>query len=256
MLNAFKNKLKIYMRARTVFLIKNVAIPAAFFITLVFCLPFEQKITRAPWMFEWISYHPTAPSIVASSLIVMYTGLVLLYTYILLDRTPIVVAPILALLTGLFASDYWELPKFVLFYIASYKEQVAVGTRPALSFLWSPSLLHMFSGLIVFALLDFKLNKKKVFLFLLVPWVMYTINGFHSLNITQINLGPLGTITPGVAKWLPNRIICGVVLVYIISDVSWRGIRPLLNFINGILSRVLLWIKYIEIGARRSAKNR
>ena len=225
------------IRNNTVFLIKNIAIPVAFLITLVFSLPFEQKIKRIYLMIEWTTYRPNALPNIVSSLIVIYVGLILVCTYILLDRTPIVVAPILALLTGIFATDYWELPKFVLHYLASYQEQIAGGSRPALSFLWSPSLFHMFSGLIVLALLDFKWNKKKVFLFLLTPWVMYAINGLHPVNINQINLGPLGTIVPGVARGLPNRIISNLVLVYIISGVRWRGIRPLLNFIKGTLNR-------------------
>ena len=230
-------KISCHHRSSAFFLIKNVAIPAVFLITLAFCLPFEKKIIRAPWMLEWVPFNPNPNSTIPSSLIVAYTGLVLLCTYILLDRTPIVVAPILALLTGLFASDYWELPKFVLIYLAHYQEQVTVGQRQALSFLWSSSLFHLCCGLIMLALLDFRWSKKRVFLFLLAPWVMYAINGLHPLNINQINLGPLGNITSGVAKDLPSRIICGLVLVYIILDVRWRGIRPLLNFINGVLSR-------------------
>ena len=219
-------------RNKIIFLIKNIVIPTTFLITLIFCLPFEQGITRAFWMFEWISYNPYAYSTIASSLIVLYTGLVLLCTYILLDKTPIIVAPVLALLTGQFASDYWELPKFVLFYLASYKEQFMVGTRPALSFLWSPSFLHLYCGLILFALLDFKLNRKKILIFFFTPWIMYIINGYHSLNINQISLGPLGTIVRGVASWLPNRIVCNLALIYIISDIKWRGMNPIMNFIK------------------------
>ncbi|GAG97571.1 unnamed protein product [marine sediment metagenome] len=102
------------IRSKAVFLIKNIVIPTTFLITLVFCLPFEQGIKRSLLMIEWTTYDPDAHINIASSLVLLYVGLILICTYILLDKTPIIVTPILAVLTAIFATDYWELPLFLL----------------------------------------------------------------------------------------------------------------------------------------------
>ena len=220
------------MKNKNVFLMRYIAIPITFLITLAVCLPFE-KMLSVPWIFEWGVTNPSSK--VASSLITAYATVVLLYTYILLGKVPVIMAPILALLTGLFSSDYYELHRFVFLYPAAYQEQIISGQRTATSFLWSSSMFHLLCGLIVLILLKINWNKKKIALFLLAPWVFYAVKFIYPLDITSIKIGFLGVITAGVAIDLPNRIFCWGVLSYLLLKSEWRGVKPLLIFISGVL---------------------
>ena len=103
--------------------LKKVVIPIIFIVVLVVCLPFDKPI-RFPWMLE---FGPTNSGIIASSLVVLYSCLLLSLIYLLLGKVPLVAIPFLSLLIGLFASDYWEVPRFILVYPSMYRVKLRLG---------------------------------------------------------------------------------------------------------------------------------
>lgn len=198
---------------------KRWIIPAVFVIVFNLCIPFEKPL-KVPWILE---FGPQNSGMIASSLILLYTGLLLACSYLLLGKTPLIAIPFLSLLIGLFASDYWELPRFILVYPSMYQGEVLVGVRHVLSFLWSSSMFHLCCGLLVSVLLKIRWSKRKLVMFLSVPWIMYAFNMIYPIARKPFSLGLLGNVTGGVIIEGPNRIICWAVLLYIISDSKWRG---------------------------------
>jgi len=199
--------------------LKKVAIPIIFLVVLVICLPFDKSI-RFPWILE---FGPTNSGRIASSLVVLYSCLLLSLVYLLLGKVPLVAVPFLSLLIGLFASDYWELPRFILVYPSMYRGEVVAGVRHALSFLWSSFMFHLFCGLLASVLLKIRWSKRRAILFLSAPWIMYAFNVLFPIERKPFSLGILGNVAGGVIIEGPNRIVCWAVLLYILSNAKWRG---------------------------------
>ena len=218
--------------------IKHIGLPLTFLLLLIALSPLDTIRYRIniPWFIEWGGDNP---GFIAPSLVVIYGGLVLSISYMLMDNIPLIWVFFLSLMISLFTSDYWEVPMFVTIHVPHYQEQIVQQSRHWLSFLWSSSLFHLCCGAISALLLRVNWSKKKIFVFLLAPWVMWTINILLPLPISitstqSLYLGVFGRVTAGVAQHLHNRIICWIAILYLVSGSKWRGLSPIVNFSRGV----------------------
>lgn len=223
-------------------MIKHVGLPLIFLLLLIGLTPLDtvRRKISIPWFIEWGDYNQ---GFIASSLVVIYAGLLLAVSYVLMDNVPLFWVPLLSLMISLFSSDYWEFPMFLTTYIPHYRGQVVQQSRHWLSFLWSSSLFHLCCGIISTLLLRINWSKKKIFIFLLVPWVMWTINMLVPMpfltTFTNLDLGIFGQITAGVAQQIHNRIVCWITILYLVSGSKWGGLSPIVNFSRGVFTVLL-----------------
>lgn len=220
-------------------MIKHVGLPLIFLLLLIGFSPLDTGAYRIsiPWFIEWGGDNP---GFVATSLAVIYGGLILVVSYVLMDNVPLIWVLPLSSMISLFASDYWETPMFVIIHVPHYQEEIVQQSRHWLSFLWSSSLSHLCYGIVSALLLRINWSKTKILIFLSAPWVMWIINMLLSIPITitsteYLKLGIFGQVTPGVAQGLHNRIVCWAAILYLVSGSKWRGLSPIVNFSRGVL---------------------
>lgn len=242
-------KIKEYITIHTVMaqnirkMIKHVGLPLIFLLLLMALSPLDtaHRKINIPWIIEWGRDNP---GFVASSLVLIYGGLLLAVFYVLMDNIPLIWVPLLSLMISLFASDYWEVPMFVSIHIPHYQEQIAQQSRYWLSFLWSSSLLHLYCGIVSALLLRIDWSKRKIFIFLSAPWVVWIINTlvpipFSITSTNHLDLGIFGQVTAGVAQQIHNRIVCWIAILYIVSGSKWRGVSPIVGFTRGVFTVLL-----------------
>lgn len=192
-----------------------------------------------PYIFEFFDHViGAAIEAVPGLLATLYGSIGLIAIYLMIGKIPLPAIPILAFGLVTFSTDYWEYPYFLLQWIPIYFQQVAANERHFLSFLWSSSFLHLYIGSIVALLLKLNITKKKVFIFFVTPWIMYVRAlllpmPYKMWYIGGKIFGKLGPIAVpvGVSMWFIDRLICCLVLLYLLNGAEWRGITNSLKII-------------------------
>lgn len=233
-----------YWRQNIYKVLRWIILPIVFIILFRYTAPFYpilesgRGITEIPFFIE---FGPLgARTRVATVLLFVYGSMIIASMYLMIEHIPLMVIPFLSLGLAVFATDYWEYPYFILRWIPIYFEQVNAGIRSPLSFLWSASFLHLYGGLATVLLLKIKWTKKRMIAFMGGPWLMWVINQLFPIpNVYRRIYSPLfGPLNPmviagRVLPWLPNRIVCSLILLYLLRYVRWRGIWKLYrNFIS------------------------
>jgi len=237
-----------YWRQNIYKVLRWIMLPAMFLVLFYYTAPFHPLLVRTWWIYEgptkippFLEFGPLgitdwAPNV----LLFLYGTICIVSMYLMVGRVPLLITPVLAWGLTVFATDYWEYPYFILRWIPIYVKQVNMGIRSPLSFLWSSSFLHLYGGLAAILLLKIKWTKKSVTLFLLTPWLMWGINQVYPISSTTIKVysplfGPLNplSIIGSVKPWLLNRIVCSIILLYLLRYVKWRGVWKLYReFLN------------------------
>jgi len=239
-----------YWRQNIYKVLKWFILPAMFLVLFYYTAPFHPLLKHTYRLFGGPTKIPTilefgplgAVDLVPNVLLFLYGTVGIVSMYLMVGQVPLLIIPFLALGLTVFATDYWEYPYFMLRWIPIYAQQVNTGVRSPLSFLWSASFLHLYGGLAAILLLKIKWTKKTICLFLFTPWLMWGINQVYPIPSTTIKIysplfGPLNplSIIGSVIPWLLNRIVCSIILVYLLRYVKWRGIWRLYR---GILNKL------------------
>lgn len=228
-----------YSRHNIYKILKYFVLPVMFAILFRYTAPFYPLLEDTWYLFggripipsflEFGPLHTTTH--IPTVLLFLYGTLTIASMYLMIGHIPLLIIPFMSLGLTVFATDYWEYPYFLLQWLPIYFQQVHTGIRGPLSFLWSSSFLHLYGGLAMVLLFKIKWSKKIISLFLLTPWIMWLINQLYPLPAITIKVyspifGPLNpfSLVGSIIPWLLNRIVCSIVLLYLLRHVRWQGV--------------------------------